>query len=225
VGIRPLPRERVLSSVDLEAFLATSRGAAHSAFPVLLFLADTGCRIGEAVALRWDDVNLGTGQARIERSIDHLGRLGPTKTRRARVVKLSTRLRDVLAVLRPDVHGEAALVFPNAEGKPLDSRNFAQREFARVARLTFGRARRVTPHDLRHTWVSRHLAAGTPLKWIQERGGWTTAKVLLDVYGSTSCRPSCAASPTLLRRLRRTKRTPGALSAARGRDARASGCC
>ena len=41
----------------------------------------------------------------------------------------------------------------------------------------------MTPHDLRHTWGSRHLAAGTPIKWIQERGGWTTAKVLLDVYG------------------------------------------
>ena len=27
------------------------------------------------------------------------------------------------------------------------------------------------------------MARGTPLKWIQERGGWTTAKVLLDTYG------------------------------------------
>jgi len=27
------------------------------------------------------------------------------------------------------------------------------------------------------------MARGTPLKWIQEQGGWTTAKVLLDTYG------------------------------------------
>lgn len=79
--------------------------------------------------------------------------------------------------------GQTALVFPNAEGNALDSRNFAQRDFARVG------PRRLWPHpprhapDLRHIRVSRHLAAGTPLKWIQERGGWTTAKVLLDVYG------------------------------------------
>ena len=27
------------------------------------------------------------------------------------------------------------------------------------------------------------MARGTPLKWIQAQGGWTTAKLLLDVYG------------------------------------------
>jgi hypothetical protein len=27
------------------------------------------------------------------------------------------------------------------------------------------------------------MARGTPLKGIQEQGGWTTAKVLLDTYG------------------------------------------
>ena len=27
------------------------------------------------------------------------------------------------------------------------------------------------------------MARLTPLKWIQEQGGWTTAKVLLDTYG------------------------------------------
>ncbi len=52
----------------------------------------------------------------------------------------------------------------------------------RVVRRAFGRNRRVTAHDLRHTWTSRHLAAGTPITWVQQMGGWTTAKVLLDVY-------------------------------------------
>ena len=27
------------------------------------------------------------------------------------------------------------------------------------------------------------MARSTPLKWIQEQGGWTTAKLLLDTYG------------------------------------------
>jgi len=27
------------------------------------------------------------------------------------------------------------------------------------------------------------MARGTPLKWIQEQGGWTAAKLLLDTYG------------------------------------------
>lgn len=27
------------------------------------------------------------------------------------------------------------------------------------------------------------MARGTPLKWIQDQGGWSSAKVLLDTYG------------------------------------------
>jgi integrase len=50
------------------------------------------------------------------------------------------------------------------------------------ARL-FAPGRRVTPHTLRHTWASLHLTRGTPLKWIQAQGGWTSAKLLLDTYG------------------------------------------
>ena len=182
-GIRPLERERVLSAQDVEDLLDAAREHAPAYYALLLFLADTGCRIGEALALRWTDCRLEAALARIERSVDHLGRVGPTKTRRARAVELSGRLASSLAARRPDVFGADALVFPNEAGGHLDSANVRSRVFARLVHRLWGPARRVTPHDLRHTWVSRHLAAGTPIKWIQDRGGWTTAKILLDVYG------------------------------------------
>ena len=41
----------------------------------------------------------------------------------------------------------------------------------------------MTPHSLRHTFASLHMARGTNLKWLQEMGGWSSAKMLLDVYG------------------------------------------
>ena len=41
----------------------------------------------------------------------------------------------------------------------------------------------ITPHALRHTWASLHLAHGTPIKWIQHQGGWASAQMLLDTYG------------------------------------------
>ena len=50
-------------------------------------------------------------------------------------------------------------------------------------RKAFGRVRRVTPHMLRHTFASLHMARGTNLLWIQKAGGWSSANVLLDVYG------------------------------------------
>ncbi len=50
-------------------------------------------------------------------------------------------------------------------------------------RQAFGEGRRFTAHGLRHTWATLHLAAGTPIKWIQAQGGWSSAKLLLDTYG------------------------------------------
>ena len=35
----------------------------------------------------------------------------------------------------------------------------------------------------RHTRASLDMARSTPLKWIQQQGGWASAKLLLDTYG------------------------------------------
>ena len=43
--------------------------------------------------------------------------------------------------------------------------------------------RQFTPHGLRHTFASLHLARGTNLKCVQDMGGWASAKLLLDLYG------------------------------------------
>ncbi len=33
-------------------------------------------------------------------------------------------------------------------------------------------------HDLRHTWASWHVQAGTPLNVLQEMGGWESAEMV-----------------------------------------------
>jgi len=181
-GLRPLDREKVLTASELDALLETARIDFPAAYPFLLFLSDTGCRLGEGVGLQWGDVDVHAGRARIDRTVDHLGQVGPTKTKRARVVELTTRLREVLAGT-PRPLDQARPVFPAGSGGYLNAANFRNRVFNRLARRALGATRRITPHSLRHTWASLHIARGTPLKWIQERGGWTTAKMLLDVYG------------------------------------------
>ena len=55
--------------------------------------------------------------------------------------------------------------------------SFARSSARRLGRVGF------TPHGLRHTFASLHLARGTPIKWIQSRGGWASAKLVLDLYG------------------------------------------
>ena len=186
---QPLDRRAVLSREEVNSLLEAARRPdpesswLRSYYPLVLFLADTGCRIGKALALRWSDVDLRAGTALIERSVDHLGRVGPTKTRRSRWIELSSRLRGVLSEARPQVYGDASFVFPGRDGGVLLSGNFRRRAFRKLVKLALDREVGVTPHSLRHTWASLHMANGTPLKWIQEQGGWASAKMLLDVYG------------------------------------------
>jgi integrase len=130
-------------------------------------------------------VDLESRTARISRSFSSGLYIGPTKTGRDRVVELSSRLTVRLAHAEPNVfpYPEDALVFANQTGGMLQMSNVRNRIFGKIVTKALGTGRRVTPHCLRHTWASLHMARGTPLKWIQEQGGWTTAKLLLDTYG------------------------------------------
>ena len=55
--------------------------------------------------------------------------------------------------------------------------------FRKIVRKVFEPGRSFSPHGLRHTFASLHMARGTNLKWIQSMGGWASAKLLLDLYG------------------------------------------
>ena len=93
------------------------------------------------------------------------------------------RLALVLGALRPDIVGDETVVFSSSTGGHMSSGNFRRREFRKLVTAAFGLTRKLTPHALRHTWASLHLARGSNLKWVQETGGWSSAKMLLDVYG------------------------------------------
>ena len=108
--------------------------------------------------------------------------LGPTKTGRARTVELSSRLLAELGAEHPDIYAPETLAFPGQRGQMQDPNNFRNRIFSRIVRRALGANRRVTPHTLRHTFASIHLSRGTNLLWVQQQGGWTSAKTLLDTY-------------------------------------------
>ena len=175
---------RILSADELRRLLETARLRAQRFYPLILFLADTRCRLGEALALRWSDLDVEARTARITRSFSSGERLGPTKAGRGRVVELSSRLCRTLAEHMPNVFPvpEEKLAFRNTSGGFLFDKYF-RKVFSRVVTEAIGDCRHHTPHDLRHTWASLHMARGTPMKWIQEQGGWTTPKLLLETYG------------------------------------------
>lgn len=136
-------RERRLSDDEYAALgAALRRGAAENIWPAAIgatrFLALTGWRSGEALALRWHDVDFARRTAR----------LPDTKTGLS-IRPLSRAACDALKSL-PRI-GTGELVFPSTRG---DGRMAGYPKlWARIAKLG-GVPADVTPHVLRHSFAS-----------------------------------------------------------------------
>jgi integrase len=154
--------------------------------PLLLTLAGTGMRWGEATALSVravDVVNATVSVHRAWKRVPGVGfELGPTKTKRSRrTIKLP---EGVVDVLRPLVAGRAGddFLFVTETGRPVRHANFRARIWVDAcARANLPRRPRI--HDLRHTHASWLIAAGVPLPVIQRRLGHEDISTTSNVYG------------------------------------------
>jgi integrase len=90
-------KRKAMTRTQLSRFLAEARAAAPRLYTLFLFLARTGLRINEALAVRVSDIDLAAGTLRVEREKvrDHAARwtLGPPKSPQGeRTVHLSAQL-------------------------------------------------------------------------------------------------------------------------------------
>lgn len=153
----------------------------------------TGCRRGELVALRWQDVDLESGTIRITRTAQLVGnevRWSEPKTARSRRViplpaqavtmlrqhrrrQLEERLANAL------VYEDQDLVFARSDGRPWNPGHVTQ-HWALV--LKKAGLPHVRLHDLRHTHATLLLEAGIHPKVVSERLGHSTTTLTLDTY-------------------------------------------
>jgi len=150
--------------------------------PLLVLLAGTGLRWGEAAALQVGDVDVARRTLRVVRARkEGVGNpIGPTKTRRSRrTVVLPAQVLDAIA---PLLAGRASTdpLFHGARGGSMD-RQVVHRTW-RVARAAAGLPG-LRIHDLRHTHASWLIAAGVPLPEVSRRLGHETITTTVDVYG------------------------------------------
>ncbi len=180
-----------LARAQAERLLEAIRGDRLEAFYRLLLA--TGLRRGEALALRWTDVDLDAATVRVRWTLTRTSRgleLGEPKTEKSRrTVPLPRTAVDTLRAHRVAQAAERlalgpawtehGLVFPSEIGTPLDPRNVS----ARFQRLTRGAGLEgVSLHTLRHSAASLLLAAGTHTKVVQEHLGHSSYAITADIY-------------------------------------------
>lgn len=175
----------------------------RDAHPLLLCLAHTGVRLGEAFALRWQDVDWVGGFLHVRHSYSH-GALSVPKSGKTRKVELSDRLRAVFRelyrdrferVVAMDAAAEAALaedraeragralVFPGQGGSYLDDHNLRRRVWAPLLEAAGLSHHRL--HDLRHTFATLHLQAGSDAAvWVSQQMGHHSVGFTLSRYVS-----------------------------------------
>ena len=145
----------------------------------------TGARVGELLALRWDDVDFAAGSLTIRRTLVDPGKQQDgreplfkesTKDDEVRVVPIAPELEAALKQWRHRWERERKavgggyfdrfnLVFVTETGWPMSPRN-VNRDLA--ALLKAAGVRRLSVHKLRHTFATRMLDAGADIDTVAE---------------------------------------------------------
>ena len=188
------PRRPVLPDLDaVRRLVQHCLDSADTGAPLVGFLLVTGCRLCEALALRWSDVDWSTGTVRIERSGQHVagawvesapktaaGRrvvaIGPTGLaflRKQRTLVAERRLR------AGPTWRDLDLVFCGTHGQPLQQRTVVS-ALDRICREAG--VPRLTPHGLRHLHASLLLSAGVSITDVSQRLGHASSAITLQVY-------------------------------------------
>ena len=149
---------------------------------LVLALAYTGIRWGEASALRVRDIEFLRKRLSISKSVSHVrGRMieGTPKTDKARSVPVPPFVLEELAALCVG-KGLDDLVFPRWDGGYMTVQNPNRGWFANAVRAAG--IQRVTPHDLRHTCASLAISAGVNVLVVSRMLGHAKPSITLDVY-------------------------------------------
>jgi len=151
----------------------THRPVLHGLFATLAY---TGLRRGEAMGLRWSDVDLERRLITVRRSYE-----GRTKSGKDRVVPIPAELVPILKQHRLADPWKGELVFPNEEGGTCFSKNSKPGKVLELALRRCGLPR-IRVHDLRHVFASYFVMGGGDIFTLQRILGHSTPQITSDTY-------------------------------------------
>ena len=188
-----IPRNPITKRVKIN----TNKGTHHKALPLeksgeiknrlnelagrerilMALLCYTGQRIGEALGLRWDDIDFERKEIHLERGVTHPDRnqplVGDPKTENSiRTIPMTEQLITVLEPMRASayvVSGEKPLTFEQQK-----------RSWAKIAKHFH--IDDYTPHDMRDTCATEWFEMGIPIAVVSKMLGHASIEITMRLY-------------------------------------------
>lgn len=192
---RPRPKRVEMSTLTLDELLRLFEAAKGGRmYGMFVLLGTSGMRVGEALGLKWDDIDLVGHRLVIRRAQQrHTGRglvmVEPKTARSRRTVHLTALAVEALEQHREytkllkaaagDRWRESGLVFTSTVGDGMEAGVVNDNLNRLLAKAGLPRIR---VHDLRHTVATILLQGGAHPKLVQELLGHSTITLTLDTY-------------------------------------------
>lgn len=184
-----------LTKEELKEFLKLAKTATLSYFfPLVHLMSYTGLRQGEAIALKWSDIDFENKKITVDKTATRIKEkqtLQTPKTKNSkRVISIDPTTLSILKSWKKDqikiyfkngkhFEGDNNFIFTNQRGDWVHIHNFIP-YFKRF--VTDHKLKPITPHGLRHTHASLLFSAGVEPKNISDRLGHSTVQITLDLY-------------------------------------------
>jgi integrase len=190
----PVEKHEIQPLTPEQAQLFLQEVGEHRLGALLVVALATGMRRGELLALRWQDVDLKSGDLQVRRTVRYLGKRGflegrPKTESSARRIILpgfvveelkQHRLLQVEARLHAGTSWvEHDLVFCNARGNFIEPSTLREQFLKVLEGMGFPHMRF---HDLRHTAATLLLSMGVPMRVVQDILGHSEMKTTANVY-------------------------------------------
>jgi integrase len=154
----------------------------------------TGMRLGELLALKWEDVDLEGGRLRVQRTLTHEEKafvLGEPKTKNSRrTIRLTKRTISALKAhlsrqleeieKMGSLYQPGGLIFATEAGTIINPSNLRNRSFKPL--LKRAGLPEIRFHDLRHTCATLLLSKSINPKVVSEMLGHASISITLDIY-------------------------------------------
>lgn len=178
----------IFSWREVELILDCARRYKPDYFYLFLILFRTGMRLGEALALQWEDVDFHSGVILVRKSWRN-SVMSATKTGKSRQVDMSSQLSAELLHLKMRRKREAIrkgmsqpveAVFHDRSNGHL-SQNSVRNVWKRVLDKSGVGYRKV--HTTRHTFASMMLSTNVPISYVSKMLGHSSIQMTVDIYG------------------------------------------